>query len=103
MASTRCYVTSARGHGAIAYCLNSVSANTQTGSHNGKGEACLERILSPRPVSIEWDNRTQVETREEPCPGSRELVESAKESDLVRDWTGKEEKTMDTSGVGESV
>ncbi|GFU76512.1 hypothetical protein TNCV_4103941, partial [Trichonephila clavipes] len=74
------------------------------------GKACLERILSPRPVSREWDNRTQEgreilfvaspkkkgrgtcsgptpgvengffqETREEPCPGSRELEKRERE------------------------
>ncbi|GFV77409.1 hypothetical protein TNCV_1069381, partial [Trichonephila clavipes] len=40
----------------------------QTGSHNGQrragtpltiGEACLKSILSPRPVSREWDYRIQ--------------------------------------------
>ncbi|GFX49179.1 hypothetical protein TNCV_5041731 [Trichonephila clavipes] len=45
------------------------SADTQTGRHKGEkrtgtpltiGEACLRRILSSRPVSREWDNRTQV-------------------------------------------
>ncbi|GFW06767.1 hypothetical protein TNCV_3288671 [Trichonephila clavipes] len=45
------------------------SADTHTGSHNGQrrartpltiGEACLKRILSPRPVSKEWDYRTQM-------------------------------------------
>ncbi|GFT60705.1 transposable element Tcb1 transposase [Trichonephila clavipes] len=32
--------------------------------------------------------------RKQACPGSRELEESAKEKDLVRDWSGKEGKTM---------
>ncbi|GFV88746.1 hypothetical protein TNCV_3354981 [Trichonephila clavipes] len=40
--------------------------------------------------------------REEPCPGSRELEEIAKEGDLVRDWSVKEGKTMNApGGVGE--
>ncbi|GFT28253.1 hypothetical protein TNCV_645821 [Trichonephila clavipes] len=34
--STSCKMTSARGHGAIVYCLNSGSEDTQTGLHNGK-------------------------------------------------------------------
>ncbi|GFV88140.1 hypothetical protein TNCV_3242891 [Trichonephila clavipes] len=63
------------------------SADAQTGSNTGKGEpvgkACLERILSPRPVSREWDNRTQ-ETREEPCPGSRELERRARGGENLR-------------------
>ncbi|GFX44171.1 hypothetical protein TNCV_4119671 [Trichonephila clavipes] len=33
--------------------------------------------------------------------GSRKLEESAKERDLVRDWSGKEGKTMKAGGVGE--
>ncbi|GFY15960.1 hypothetical protein TNCV_1286051 [Trichonephila clavipes] len=32
--STSCKVTSARGHGAIVYCLNSGSGDRQTGRHN---------------------------------------------------------------------
>ncbi|GFX86782.1 hypothetical protein TNCV_1409791 [Trichonephila clavipes] len=33
--STSCGMTSARGHGAIVYCLNSGSGDSQTGRHNG--------------------------------------------------------------------
>ncbi|GFT02262.1 hypothetical protein TNCV_85031 [Trichonephila clavipes] len=33
--STSCKMTSARGHGAIVYCLNSGSEDRQTGHHNG--------------------------------------------------------------------
>ncbi|GFU54559.1 hypothetical protein TNCV_3025101 [Trichonephila clavipes] len=36
--STSCKMTSARGHGAIVYCLNSGSEDRQTGRHNGKVE-----------------------------------------------------------------
>ncbi|GFY26827.1 hypothetical protein TNCV_4375731 [Trichonephila clavipes] len=36
--STSCGMTSARGHGAIVYCLNSVSEERQTGCHNSKVE-----------------------------------------------------------------
>ncbi|GFU11438.1 hypothetical protein TNCV_1983521 [Trichonephila clavipes] len=36
--STSCKMTSARGHGAIVYCLNSGSEDRQTGHHNGKVE-----------------------------------------------------------------
>ncbi|GFT92856.1 hypothetical protein TNCV_740251 [Trichonephila clavipes] len=32
--STSCGITSARGHGAIVYCLNSGSEDRQTGRHN---------------------------------------------------------------------
>ncbi|GFV93739.1 hypothetical protein TNCV_366401 [Trichonephila clavipes] len=48
------------------------SVDTQTGRHNGQkrtgtpltiGQACLKRILSPRLVSRERDNRTRVVTR----------------------------------------
>ncbi|GFV49848.1 hypothetical protein TNCV_1391301 [Trichonephila clavipes] len=35
---TSCKMTSARGHGAIVYCLNSGSEDRQTGRHNGKKE-----------------------------------------------------------------
>ncbi|GFX77418.1 hypothetical protein TNCV_2956161 [Trichonephila clavipes] len=34
--STSCGMTSARGHGAIVYCLNSGSEERQTGRHNSK-------------------------------------------------------------------
>ncbi|GFW98988.1 hypothetical protein TNCV_1782071 [Trichonephila clavipes] len=36
--STSCGMTSARGHGAIVYCLNSGSEDRQTGRHNSKIE-----------------------------------------------------------------
>ncbi|GFW05152.1 nuclease HARBI1 [Trichonephila clavipes] len=36
--STSCKMTSARGHGAIVYCLNSGSEDRQMGRHNGKVE-----------------------------------------------------------------
>ncbi|GFW45938.1 hypothetical protein TNCV_4496571 [Trichonephila clavipes] len=36
--STSCGMTSARGHGAIVYCLNSGSGDRQTGHHNSKVE-----------------------------------------------------------------
>ncbi|GFT82060.1 hypothetical protein TNCV_3909931 [Trichonephila clavipes] len=42
-----------------------------------------------------------VETRREPCPGSRELEESAKERDLVQVLSGKKRKTMNAGGVEE--
>ncbi|GFU65504.1 hypothetical protein TNCV_634271 [Trichonephila clavipes] len=35
---TSCKMTTARGHGAIVYCLNSGSEDGQTGRHNGKVE-----------------------------------------------------------------
>ncbi|GFX78205.1 hypothetical protein TNCV_5135521 [Trichonephila clavipes] len=41
------------------------------------------------------------EMREEPCPGLRELEESAKKRVLDRDWRGKEGETMNAGGVGE--
>ncbi|GFU78544.1 hypothetical protein TNCV_2301561 [Trichonephila clavipes] len=90
-----------------------------------ESEACIKRILSSRLVSREWDNRNrwcdgQVcpevgqeimtpwsrrlgirEKKEKPCPGSREVEESAKERDLVRDWGEKEGKTMKAGGVEE--
>ncbi|GFS56003.1 hypothetical protein TNCV_2564491 [Trichonephila clavipes] len=37
----------------------------------------------------------------EPCPGWRELEESAKERDLVRYWNEKEGKTMNAGVVEE--
>ncbi|GFX79402.1 hypothetical protein TNCV_1715521 [Trichonephila clavipes] len=36
--STSCKMTSARGHRAIVYCLNSGSEDRQTGRHNGEGK-----------------------------------------------------------------
>ncbi|GFW68401.1 hypothetical protein TNCV_3617461 [Trichonephila clavipes] len=36
--STNCGMTSARGQGAIVYCLNSGSGERQTGRHNSKVE-----------------------------------------------------------------
>ncbi|GFU20832.1 hypothetical protein TNCV_5059621 [Trichonephila clavipes] len=36
--STSCGMTSARGQGAIVYCLNSGSGERQTGRHNSKVE-----------------------------------------------------------------
>ncbi|GFV88190.1 hypothetical protein TNCV_3243391 [Trichonephila clavipes] len=41
--STSCKMTSARGHGAIVYCLNSGSEDRQTGRHNGKRKKTEER------------------------------------------------------------
>ncbi|GFV47440.1 hypothetical protein TNCV_4830961 [Trichonephila clavipes] len=38
---------------------------------------------------------------EEESPGWNGLEESAKEKDLVRDWNGKEGKTMNAGGVEE--
>ncbi|GFX44442.1 uncharacterized protein TNCV_1394631 [Trichonephila clavipes] len=59
--STSCKMTSARDYGAIVYCLNSGSDDSQTGRHNGKGEpeACLKRIMSSFPVLREGDNRNR--------------------------------------------
>ncbi|GFV16957.1 hypothetical protein TNCV_3072501 [Trichonephila clavipes] len=119
MATTRYYVTSACGRESIVYCLNSESADTQTRSQNGKGEPAPidnRRSLSRKnPVvsaGVErMDNRTQ-ETREElysgsrelegeKSPGWRELEERSKERDLVRDWSGKQGKTMNAGGMRE--
>ncbi|GFW96460.1 hypothetical protein TNCV_4357821 [Trichonephila clavipes] len=36
--STSCGMTSARGHGAIVYCLNSGNEDRQTGRHNSKDD-----------------------------------------------------------------
>ncbi|GFT72786.1 hypothetical protein TNCV_406791 [Trichonephila clavipes] len=61
-------MTSARGHWAIVYCLNSGSDDTQTSSHNGKGragtpltigEACFKRIMSSLLMLREGDNRNR--------------------------------------------
>ncbi|GFW16675.1 hypothetical protein TNCV_2352971 [Trichonephila clavipes] len=41
--STSFGMTSARGHGAIVYCLNSGSEDRQTGRHNGKVEPAPHR------------------------------------------------------------
>ncbi|GFT13919.1 hypothetical protein TNCV_2615651 [Trichonephila clavipes] len=40
-------MTSARGQGAIVYCLNSGSDDSQTGRHNGDGKNRDERQRSP--------------------------------------------------------
>ncbi|GFY15663.1 hypothetical protein TNCV_1283111 [Trichonephila clavipes] len=61
-------MTSARGRGAIVYCLNSGSDDSQTGRHNEKrranapltiGEACFKRIMSSFLVLREGDNRNR--------------------------------------------
>ncbi|GFX45039.1 hypothetical protein TNCV_3430881 [Trichonephila clavipes] len=59
MASIRCYVTSARGHGAIVYCLNSGSADTQTGSHNGDERRALPWIERTWEESPGWKEREE--------------------------------------------
>ncbi|GFV41390.1 hypothetical protein TNCV_1302501 [Trichonephila clavipes] len=41
--STSCGMTSARGHGAIVYCLNSGSEDRQTGRHNGEEKKETEK------------------------------------------------------------
>ncbi|GFV47997.1 hypothetical protein TNCV_4150831 [Trichonephila clavipes] len=66
--STSCKMTSARGHGAIVYYLNSESKDSQTGRHNGE----RERGDGKKKKSRE---------REEPVLDG--------EKDLVRDWSGK--------------
>ncbi|GFV97386.1 hypothetical protein TNCV_2038961 [Trichonephila clavipes] len=54
-------MTSARGHGAIVYCLNSGSDDSQAGRHNGDEEKRRdERERGARP----W-----MKKREKPCPG----------------------------------
>ncbi|GFX75212.1 hypothetical protein TNCV_3171391 [Trichonephila clavipes] len=66
--STSCGMTSARGHGAIVYCLNSWSEDRQTGRHNGKsragapltiGEAYLKIIMSSFLVLGDGDTRNR--------------------------------------------
>ncbi|GFT93740.1 hypothetical protein TNCV_1693731 [Trichonephila clavipes] len=61
-------VTSARGHGAIVYCLNSGSEVRQTGRHNSKsragapltiGEAYLKIIMSSFLGFCEWNTRNR--------------------------------------------
>ncbi|GFV83137.1 hypothetical protein TNCV_1898641 [Trichonephila clavipes] len=57
-------MTSARGHGAIVYCLNSGSDDTQIGSHNGDGEEepCLE---GEKEKTLPWIERTEEESAKE--------------------------------------
>ncbi|GFS70986.1 hypothetical protein TNCV_1191291 [Trichonephila clavipes] len=64
--SNSCGMTSARGHGAIVYCLNSGSEDRQTGRHNGK-----ERRKESR------ERRRKEKTREK--GGDRERVDGKRE------------------------
>ncbi|GFX31259.1 hypothetical protein TNCV_2027601 [Trichonephila clavipes] len=75
--STSCKMTSARGHGAIVYCLNSGSEDSQTGHHN-EGE--------------------RKETEKE--SGEREEPALDNKRGLVRDWRGK---TMNARGVENGI
>ncbi|GFW39953.1 hypothetical protein TNCV_5116361 [Trichonephila clavipes] len=58
-------MTSARGHGAIVYCLNSGSDDSQTGRHNGDEKKRRKRKRRERGA------RPWMEKREKPCPGWR--------------------------------
>ncbi|GFU11509.1 hypothetical protein TNCV_4551241 [Trichonephila clavipes] len=70
-------MTSARGHGAIVYCLNSGSEDSQTGHHNGdEGEKKREREEREEP-GLGWRKGKK------PCPGWRRQRES-------RDLNGRE-------------
>ncbi|GFW23775.1 hypothetical protein TNCV_1493591 [Trichonephila clavipes] len=92
MASTRCYVTSARGHGAIVLCLNSAPTPRleaivvrRAGTPLTIGEACLQKeSLSPRPKSREWDNRKQEMREESPTLGIEELEKRALDEENLR-------------------
>ncbi|GFW66332.1 hypothetical protein TNCV_1712301 [Trichonephila clavipes] len=74
--STSCGMTSARGHGAIVYCLNSGSEERQTGRHNmlcegdtrnrwRDGQVCADVLQGTR---APWARRLG---REERSPGER--------------------------------
>ncbi|GFS79765.1 hypothetical protein TNCV_4895071 [Trichonephila clavipes] len=51
LGSTSCGITSARGHGAIVYCLNSGSEERQTGRYN---MLCVKGILGTGGVMDKW-------------------------------------------------
>ncbi|GFW37017.1 hypothetical protein TNCV_5019151 [Trichonephila clavipes] len=59
----------------------------------------VSKNQSSADTAIRLPNTKIRETK--PCPGSRELEESVKERDLVRDWSEKERKTMNADGVEE--
>ncbi|GFV81081.1 hypothetical protein TNCV_2270651 [Trichonephila clavipes] len=88
-------MTNARGHGGHCLWLDLGEAPTprlaaKRVKGEPAGEASLKRILSPRPVSREWDYRTRLSAKE-------------KESWTVedREWSGKNGETMNAGGVGE--
>ncbi|GFT54365.1 hypothetical protein TNCV_2727021 [Trichonephila clavipes] len=85
-------MTSARGHGAIVYCLSSGSDDSQTGRDNGD-----ERERSP---ALDGEKGKALppwmEKAIEDSPGWNGQEESAKEKGLVRDWSGK---TMNAGDV----
>ncbi|GFX79013.1 hypothetical protein TNCV_3913001 [Trichonephila clavipes] len=47
-------MTSARGHGAIIYCLNLGSEDSQTGRHNGDGKKRRKRVGRERGPGLGW-------------------------------------------------
>ncbi|GFY29743.1 hypothetical protein TNCV_1813211 [Trichonephila clavipes] len=58
--STSCGMTSARGHGAIVYCLNSGSGDSQTGRHNGlKRERGKDKKVGRERTEGEGGRRTE--------------------------------------------
>ncbi|GFY04875.1 hypothetical protein TNCV_2175311 [Trichonephila clavipes] len=82
MASTRCYLTSARLHGAIVYCLNSGAPTPRLAAIMVKESRYpidnRRRLSRKNPVASEERALDRENLREEPCPGSKEGEESPK-------------------------
>ncbi|GFT41935.1 hypothetical protein TNCV_1667821 [Trichonephila clavipes] len=66
--STSCGMTSARGHGAIVYCLNSGSEDRQTGRHNEVSEPVNKcRPLINPVVNKSVENATSCDFEKKNC------------------------------------
>ncbi|GFT19458.1 hypothetical protein TNCV_2533651 [Trichonephila clavipes] len=89
--STSCGMTSARGHGAIVYCLNSGSEDRQTGRHNGEEKKTGEREEREKTGESEEREREETEKEKKRSRGERErsppCMEKRAESG---DWSEKD-------------
>ncbi|GFV65935.1 uncharacterized protein LOC103521360, partial [Trichonephila clavipes] len=104
--STSCGMTSARGHGAIVYYLNSGSEDRQTGHHNVKGtrnrwregQVCPDvgqGTMAPWARRL-WREKKSGENGRKEEGRTEKTGETEKEKYGVRDWSGK---TMNAGGV----
>ncbi|GFU73401.1 hypothetical protein TNCV_3051851 [Trichonephila clavipes] len=93
-------MTSARGHGAIVYCLNSRSEERQTGRHNSKGfvkgiletggvmDKCVQMWTRNYGARARRLRRKEQEKGQE-SPGERERTEGGRKDGRERGGDGK--------------
>ncbi|GFW43819.1 hypothetical protein TNCV_2854521 [Trichonephila clavipes] len=93
-------MTNARGHGAIVYCLNLGSDDSQTVRHNGEKRKKRRQREEPALDGEKGKALPWMEKASEESPGWNGPEESAKEKSLVQDWS---EKTMNAGGVENKI